>query len=135
MAPTGLLQQVGAVCWWKRIFRLDPSVWSSNAVLGHARNDQCAMVLISLAHFMVLGYVSQIISLDRPAAPFAQQLLRKQGIPRVSIFVDTFGIYVCIESNAGAVNSTGNEMPCIALSRVSRTGQTLFGPFWLKLPT
>ena len=45
-------------------------------VISYVRNDRCAMVLIVFAHLMAV--TAQIIPLDKPVAPFIQQLLQYQ---------------------------------------------------------
>jgi len=47
-------------------------------VLGHARDDRCAMGLIKCAYFMAV--TAQVTPLDRPIVLFTQQLLQYQGV-------------------------------------------------------
>jgi len=47
------------------------------------------MSLINFVHSMAVA-PAQIISLDRPVAPYAQQLLRYHGVPSEGVAVDTF---------------------------------------------
>jgi len=46
------------------------------------------MDLINFAHLMVVA--AQLIPFDRPVAPFTQQILRYQGVPREGVVVGTF---------------------------------------------
>ena len=57
--------------------------------------------------------------MDKLAAPFTQQLLRYQGIPREGVAVDTFGEALrCIycKCSHGEITTHEKERPCIAMS-------------------